>query len=156
MCLAICHHFYFYFQLLFATHSLRCRTSRGSFLPPNWFGNRQFTTKASQAARHALGTSRPSSITHLGTRKYPTQPSSLGLPDVSVVEQMTAPEFSKPFFCPTLPPLKASCPSTSIPRTTVVSYMSLGKCVGDRLQRVEELGKGSGCEGRDCTHVCSA
>ena len=38
---------------------------------------RLFTTKAPQATRHALGTSRPSSITHLGTRKYPTQPSPL-------------------------------------------------------------------------------
>ena len=76
MCLAICHHFYFH--LLFATHSLRCRTSRCSFLPPSSFSNRHFTTKASQAARHALGTSRPSSITHLGTRKYPTQPSLSG------------------------------------------------------------------------------
>ena len=75
MCLAICHHFYFH--LLFATHSMRCRTSRCSFLPPSWFSNRLFTTKASQAARHALRTSRPSSITHLGTCKYPTQPSPL-------------------------------------------------------------------------------
>ena len=73
MYLAICHHFSFAIGYAFFV----MLHGQGLVLTSLSVSKRLFTTKAPQATRHALRTNRPPSITHLGTRKYPTQPSPL-------------------------------------------------------------------------------